>query len=345
MKNYQFPENKKQIWTRPCEIIGMASVLPPTSLSNEQISRSQKNPLPEQMISRMVGVTNRYVASPGTSDSDLLVAAAQKCLQNAGIAVEDISKLIVNKFLGDRILPPTASIVQRKLGSRRAFQCMDIDGGMNSFMQSFIMGAKCIQSGDEIVLIVSGGVCHDLISTDNPRVSYLFGDGATAVLLGHSDRTHILSHYEFSNYDYSEIFKSTDFFTAAQAGHNTITSDPVLHDMYNMENWKDANAFILESLQHTLNCLLESAECTFEEIDYFLVTEINRPLWENIIKHLHIPATKTLHLLQQQGNTLTANMPMLLVNLNNNVTLQPGQKVMMLSVGEGLCGGGCIYQK
>lgn len=345
MNNYEFPKNKKYQWSRPCEIISMASFLPQTILSNEQISRSQKNPLPEAMISRMVGVKGRHVAPLGTADSDLLVIAAQECLKKAGVTIEDVSKLIVNKFLGDRILPPTASILQRKLGSKKAVQCMDIDGGMNSFMQSFIMAAKCIQGGDENVLIVSGGICHDLISTENPRVSYLFGDGATAVLLGRSDTTHILSFYEFSNYDYSEIFRSTDFFTAAQAGYKTVTSDPVLHDMYNMENWKDANAFILESLQRTLNCLLECAGCVFEEIDYFLVTEINRPLWDNIINHLNIPANKTISLLHEQGNTLTANMSMLLVNLDKKVSLQPGQKVMMLSVGEGLCGSGCIYQK
>ncbi len=345
MNRYQFPENKKYTWTRPCEIISMASVLPPTMLSNEEISRTQKNPLTEVMINRMVGVKYRHVVSPGTSDSDLLLAAAQECLKSAGVAIEDVSKLFVNKFLGDRILPPTASILQRKLGSKRAIQCMDIDGGMNSFMQSFILGAKCIQGGDEKVLIASGGICHDLISKENPRVSYLFGDGATAVLLGRSDNTHILSFYEYSNYDYSEIFKSTDFFTAAQAGHNTVTSDPLLHDMYNMENWKDANAFILEAMQQTRDNLLESAGCSFDEIDYFLITEINRPLWENIITHLNIQTSKTISLLQLQGNTLTANMPMLLVNLNKKVSLQPGQKVMMLSVGEGLCGSGCIYQK
>jgi 3-oxoacyl-[acyl-carrier-protein] synthase-3 len=345
MNNYEFPKNKNYQWSRPCEIISMASFLPQTTLSNEQISRGQKNPLPEAMISRMVGVKNRHVASPGTADSDLLVAAAKECLRKAGVTIEDVSKLIVNKFLGDRILPPTASILQKKLGSKKAVQCMDIDGGMNSFMQSFIMAAKCIQSGDEYILIVSGGICHDLISRYKPRVSYLFGDGATAVLLGRSDKTHLLSFYEFSNCDYSDIFRSTDFFTSAQTGYKTVTSDPVLHDMYNMENWKDANSFILEALQQTLKCLLESAACSFDAIDYFLITEINRPLWDNIINHLNIPAKKTISLLNEQGNTLTANMPMLLVKLDKKVSLQPRQKVMMLSVGEGLCGSGCIYQK
>jgi 3-oxoacyl-[acyl-carrier-protein] synthase-3 len=345
MNKYKFPENKKYTWSRPCEIISMASFLPQTTLSNEQIARDQKNPLPEVMVRRMVGVKNRHIASPGTSDSDLLVAAALECIRKAGVSVEDISKIIVNKFLGDRILPPTASILQRKLMSKKAIQCMDIDGGMNSFMQSFIMAAKCIQSGDDYILIVSGGICHDLISRDNPRVSYLFGDGATAVLLGRSDTTHILSFYEFSNYDYSDIFRSTDFFTAAQTGYKTVTSDPLLHDMYYMENWKDANAFILEALQQTCNCLLESADCSFDSIDYFLITEINRPLWENITNNLNIPADKTISLLQEQGNTLTANMPMLLVNIDKKVSLQSGQKLMMLSVGEGICGGGCIYQK
>jgi 3-oxoacyl-[acyl-carrier-protein] synthase III len=345
MNTYQFPESKKYSWTRPCKIISMASVLPESKLTNKQISLHQQNPLPEGMINKMIGVQNRHVASAGSSDSDLLMEAALECLKNAGVNIEDVSKLIVNKFLGDRILPPTASILQRKLGSRKAIQCMDIDGGMNSFMQSFIMAAKCIQSGDDYILIVSGGICHDLISKDNPRVSYLFGDGATAILLGRSEASHILSYYEFSNYEYSQIFQSTDFFSAAKIRPEALTSDPLLHDMYRMENWKDANDFILKAMKHTADCLLESADCSFGNIDYFLVSEINQPLWENIIKHLNIQIGRTISLLQQQGNTLTANMPMLLVNLNKKVSLQPGQKVMMLSVGEGLCGGGCIYQK
>lgn len=345
MNTYTFPENKKYTWSRPCEILSMASYLPQSTLSNEQIFSTQKNPLPEPMVIRMVGVKNRHVAQPGVSDSDLMVIAAQECLKKAAVTADDVSKIVVNKFLGDRILPPTASILQRKLGVKRAVQCLDIDGGMNSFIQSFIMAAKCIQSGDEYVLIVSGGICHDLISRDNPRVSYLFGDGATAVLLGPSEKTHILSHYEFSNYDYLDIFKSTDFYSAAKAGCNTVTSDPSLHDMYSIGNWKDANDFIMEALKHTHDNLLESAGCKAENIDYFLVTEINRPLWENIINHLNIKPGKTISLLQEQGNTLTANMPMLLVNLDKKVSLQPGQRVMMLSVGEGICGGGCIYQK
>jgi 3-oxoacyl-[acyl-carrier-protein] synthase-3 len=345
MNQFEFPENKKYAWTRPCKIISMASVLPETTLSNEQISRYQKNPLPEAMISRMIGVQNRHIAPANMSDSDLLMGAAEECLRIAGVKIEDVSKLIVNKFLGDRILPPTASILQRKLKSKKAIQCMDIDGGMNGFMQSFIMAAKCIQSGDENILIVSGGICNDLISRENQRVSYLFGDGATAVLLGRSDKTHVLSHYEFSNYDYSHIFRSLDFFSAAKIGSDTLTTDPLLHDMYNMENWKEASSFILQALGHTVECLLESAQCSFEEIDYFIVTEINRPVWENIINHLNIQSHKTISLLQQQGNTLTANLPMLLVNLDKKVSLQPGQKVMILSIGEGLCGGGCIYQK
>jgi 3-oxoacyl-[acyl-carrier-protein] synthase-3 len=323
----------------------MASVLPQNQISNEQISLKQNNPLPETIICRMIGVENRHVAPSDISDTELLAIAAEECLLNAGVRIEQVSKIIVNKFLGDRILPPTASILQKKLGCKKAIQCIDIDGGMNSFIQSFLMAAKCIQSGDENILIVSGGICNKLISQEDPRVSYLFGDGATAVLLGRSENAHILSYYEFSNYDYAHIFEAMNFFKVSQTNPESLTCDPALHDLYTMKNWKDAQEFIMEAALHTLKCLLESARCSFDQIDHFLVTEINRPLWEKILNYLNIPIVKTTSLLKCQGNTLTANFPMLLVDCEKKQILQPGQKILMLSIGEGICGGGCIYQK
>ena len=64
------------------------------------------------------------------TDSDLLAAAAVQCLDQAGITVDQLSKILVTKFIGDRILPMTASLVQRKLGSRVAMHAVDIEGGL-----------------------------------------------------------------------------------------------------------------------------------------------------------------------------------------------------------------------
>ncbi len=344
MTTHPFPEKSRDSALNASKIIGMASILPSIKVNNDQISKKMARPLPQSLIMRMLGVETRYVAPPDMADSDLLAIAAKNCLHQAGITIEQVSKLFVNKFLGDRLLPPTASILQKKLGSANAIQCMDIDGGTNSFLQAFLMAAKCIRSGDEYILIVSGGLCHNYISNQDPRVSYLFGDGATAILLGKSDASHILSHYEFSNYEYADLFKAIEFIRIANIEQQRLAHNRECHDLYKMGNWKAAHDYILQAASQTVKVLLRDANCTFDEISRFLITENNRPLWESIIEKLQIPKEKTLGLLKHQGHTLSANLPMLLVASEKQNPLQPSRKMLLLSIGEGICGGGCIYQ-
>lgn len=342
MKPFEFPPLQSVFWTRPCQIVSMARVLPKNRIDNQQIRERSGCALSERVIEKTVGVQIRYVADEDQSDSDLLALAAQQCLEQAGVQVEQLSKLMVNKFLGDRLLPPTASILQKKLGSSLALQCMDIDGGTHSFLQAFLLAAKCIESGDEYILIASGGLCHSLVSQQDPRIAFLFGDGATAVLLGKSEKNHLLSHYEFSSYDHAYLHRAIAFH---QLVNTQAETGQACYDLLTMGNWKEAQDFVVQAASHTLRVLLQEAGISQEEVDWFLVTEINGPQWQQIINALEIPAEKTRSLLASQGHTLSANLPMQWAALEQEGCWKPGQIIAMLSLGEGICGGGCLYQK
>lgn len=341
---YAFPAYRRWSPSQPCQILSSASAIPDRPVSNQEIIERHGLKIPDAMVRRTVGVASRFVADADLADSDLLARAARACLEQAGLPVERLSKLIANKFLGDRILPPTASIVQRKLGSTLAFQCMDIDGGANSFLQALDTAARCIAMGDEHVLVVSGGLCHDFTSHTDLRTAFLYGDGAAAILLGPSTEPHILGSYFFSNPAFLDLSCAIRFIDIASVDVESPDAETKLRDLLRVGNWKDSQDFVLEAAKTTIDRLLDGAGLAIDEVDRFLVSETNGPLWESILAHVGIPQEKTESMLATHGNTMTANLPLLFAAGQAREPSLPGQHTLFLSFGEGISGGGILYK-
>lgn len=341
---YQFPPFRPWRARIHCQILSQASVVPHRRVTNQEIIDDYGHKVVDAIVRRSVGVETRHVAGPEVSDSDLLAEAARDCLCQAGLPVERISKLIVTKFLGDRILPPTASIVQRRLGSKLAIQCLDIDGGSHAFLQALDLGARCIASGDQYILIASGGVCNGLVSRTDPRLAFLYGDGAACVLLGPSNEQHFLGSYFFSNPDYLDLHRGVQFQDTASIDRSQDGQETKLRDLLRMGNWKDSAGFVLQAAETTCTNLLNGAAVGLEQIERFLVSESNGPLWKSILERLAIPLEKTVSLLRTQGNTMSANVPMLLCAAEHARPSRTGDHTLFLSIGEGISGGGILYQ-
>jgi 3-oxoacyl-[acyl-carrier-protein] synthase III len=341
---FRFPPPRPWLARRHCRILSHGDFLPDRTVSNREIVERHGHKVADAIVRRTVGVASRHVADEGAADSDLLAEAARICLQRAGLGVEDLSKLVVTKFLGDRILPPTASILQRKLGSGLAVQCMDVDGGSNGFLQAFDMAAKCIAVGDGNILIASGGIINAVVSRTDPRLAFLHGDGAAAVLLGPAPEQHVLSSYFFSAPDFVDLHRGVVFHEIAALERGGAPDMERLRDLLRMGNWKDSLDFALLAAETTLGHLLDGCGLRMDEIDRFAVSEVNGPLWESVVDHLGIPRDKTVSLLASQGNTMSANLPLQLCAAERAAPSLPGRTTLFLSIGEGISGGGLVYR-
>jgi 3-oxoacyl-[acyl-carrier-protein] synthase III len=342
--SHAFPPPKPWTARQHCQILSYAEFCPPRTVSNQEIIAGYGHTIPAALVRRTVGVESRRVAEPDQADSDLLALAARSCLESANLPVDGLSRIFCNKFVGDRILPPTASIVQRKLGASVAFPCMDIDGGSNSFLQAFEMAAKCIAIGDGPILLASGGIAHGVVSKTDPRTAFLYGDGAAAILLAPSQERHILSSYFFSNPEYIDLHRTRPFVEFASIDREAPGAAEQLRNQLQSGNWKDSLEFLLLAASTTVRNLLQEAGMDFDSVDRFLVSESNGPLWEAIVNHLGIPPSKTLSLLAQRGNTMSANLPMQLCAAQLQNPLPSGATTLFLSFGEGISGGGILYR-
>lgn len=343
---YFFPECKRKNISRYCEIKSTASYIPKESVDNEEIISKLGLPFKASIIAKSIGVESRHVAKDTDSDSDLLMVAADKCLKQYGLVVDNLSRIIVNKYYGDNLLPMTASILQSKLGSGTAVHAFDIEGGISSFLHSFDAASRFISTGDENILIASGGISSKIISKTDPRVAFLFGDAAASILLGHSKEQHILASYFYSNYEYYELATAITPLTLVDMRDTMSISEQLaaIYDTYRMGNWKEAEDFYREAvLAVSKNLFLESG-LGIDDIDLVLVTENNSKIWELTLEVLGVPEEKSLTLIKDHGNTMSAMLPLLLDHGFGTGKIQKGMNIMLISHGEGLSGGGILYK-
>lgn len=279
MNQFYFPEIKKHIFDRQSRIIATGSAFPENVVTNADIISKYNHSVTDIVIQKTIGVKERRVASDDSADSDLLCKAAIACLAKAGIRPEQLSKLIVNKFIGDKVLPMTASLLQKKLNCPDAIHSFDVDGGANSFLQALDLASAAINSGDSYILIVSGGINNCLASRTDPRTAFLFGDGAGAVLLGPSDKQHILSSYFFSNYEFADLFTGFTHCKNIPSDIHETKNYEILYDQYHAGNWKVAEDFIIQALKVTAEKMLDATGLTFNDI---VLVSFSAAAWREI---------------------------------------------------------------
>jgi 3-oxoacyl-[acyl-carrier-protein] synthase-3 len=343
---YYFPLWKKRSIDRYCEIKATSSYLPEKTISNDDIINKYGLPYKSSAIVKSYGVELRHTAEDNTSDSDILRVAAQSCLTASNLKPDDLSRLIVNKFYGDNILPMTASILQRKLGSNTAVHAFDIDGGITSFLHSVDAVSRYIATGDDYILLTSGGITSRLISKTDPRVAFLFGDGAASILFGYSEEPHILASYFYSNYEYYELATAITPITLVDKRDSLdiMQQMALVYDTYYMDNWKIAEEFLRQAVMVLSENLFMESGLTAKDIDLVLVTENNCKVRELTLEVLGMSEDKSLTLLRDHGNTMSAMLPMLIDYGFAKGRICKGMNLMLISHGEGLSGGGMIYR-
>lgn len=328
---------------RQAAILSTGAALPETVVTNEEIIARHGHGVTAAAVQKIFGVQQRRVAESGVADSDLLAAAARQCLERARVAPERLSKLIVTKFLGDRLLPMTASLTQRKLGTSVAFQSFDVDGGVNAFIQAIEVGVAAIAAGDELVLVTSGGIINRLVTRTDPRQAFLFGDGAGAVLLGRAQPgeggSRIEAVCQVTDPRGAAFARGFELRKCATLDVNGVGGHQALFDLYRQGDWKEIQPLVLEGVERAMRRALSRAAVGLADVDLVLATENHGRLWSAVLEHLAIPREKTLSLLARYGNTMSAMLPLLLDQAVVEGRLRRGGRVLMLSVGEGLsCG-------
>jgi 3-oxoacyl-[acyl-carrier-protein] synthase-3 len=140
--------------------------------------------LAQQAIDPFQGVTERRVMPAEMTSVDMEALAGARAIERAGIDRGEIDVLLTHTAVPEYLLSNTACVLHHRLGLAPGCFTMQAEASGNSFLMQLVLAEQMIAAGGaRHALIVQSAAGSRLIDPDSP-MSPLFGDGASAVVVG-----------------------------------------------------------------------------------------------------------------------------------------------------------------
>jgi 3-oxoacyl-[acyl-carrier-protein] synthase-3 len=314
-------------------LIGTGSYLPGKPVSNNDLAARGIDTNDEWIVTR-TGIHSRYLAEPGTTSSELGLLAAQRALEMAGVAGNELDLIIVATSTPDFIFPSTACLIQGRLGNKGA-AAFDVQAVCAGFTYALGIAEKFIRSGShKKALVIGSEVFSRILDWHDRGTCVLFGDGAGAVVLEASDKPGILASAMHADGSQSGILN-----VPGQISGGQVTGDPFLR-MDGQSVFKFAVRVLAEVAEEV--CLTAGIQTS--DVDWLIPHQANIRIIDATGKKLGIDRSRVIVTVDRHGNTSAASVPLALDEAVRDGRIQRGQKVLLEGVGGGFTWGAALLE-
>jgi 3-oxoacyl-[acyl-carrier-protein] synthase III len=346
------------------ELIGTGHYVPGKPVSNADLARVMDTS--DDWIYQRSGIRQRHFCPEGLGASDLGVPAAERAIENAGIAASEIDYVIFATMTPDYLLPGAGATLTAKLGIP-GVPALDIRQQCAAMVFAVQLIAGLIQSGAAKTVLLVGAEAHAgfmpwqdweilmgqregrpsdeawAVANEHRGISILFGDGAGALIFRKTDRDAGLLHTKLhSDGRQAELLyvPGGGFRTRPYWQPNAYEQQSYIPRMDGRELFK----FAVTKLPTCARELCAEAGVALGDIDVFLAHQANLRINEYIRKDLGAPREKMPMNIDRFGNTSAATIPILIDEEWRAGRLKRGQLAMMLALGAGLHWGTCLLR-
>ena len=316
------------------QILSTGSYVPDRVITNQEMDEIIGEPVAQWLVEN-VGICERRIMSPDQTTSDLVVEAAQKALERAGVRAEELDLIIVSTDTPDYLSPGTSVVVQHKLGAGKA-GAYDINSACAGWVTALDQGARYLLTEPEAryVLVAGGYGMSRFIDWSDKRTATLFADGAGAALLSTGDKPGFLSSAFMARGEYHDAlgiygggaYRPSTPENIAEFGPPRVQFVRKFPRTFNTEHWP----VLIENA-------LNKANLTVEDVDLFLFTQLNLRTIEAMMELLGQPLEKTHWVMDKWGYT---GSPCVVMALDDAIQQgrgpQPEQIVLFCASGGGI---------
>jgi len=292
-------------------------------------------------IHSRTGIRERRFADEGEATSDLATGAALLALENGDVDPMELDCIIVATSTPDMILPATACMVQKNIGADNAF-AFDMNAVCSSFIYGVEVADNLIRSGKyKKVLLIGADTYSKILDFDDKGSAPLFGDGASAVILGATASgkgiQHTVMHSDGKGWELIQVPSS--------GSRKPITAESIAlkENTFKMAG-KSVFTFATDVIPRIITELADRGGVKPEEIDHIIPHQANVRIIDFISRKTGIPKEKFLLNLDRYGNTAAASVGLALDENRRNGVIKPGELVLMMGFGGGLSWGGVLIR-
>ena len=297
----------------------------------------------DEWITTRTGIKERRIIEKGQAMSDLAALASASALQMAGISPDKLDLIIIGTSTADMLSPSAACMVQYRLGAKKAV-AFDVNAACPGFIYGLAVAQKFMQDVSyERALVVGGEIVSNRLDYKDRSTCVLFGDGAGAVVLGHSngkDDGEILAMDIESDGDLWHLIHVPGGGSRMPPSHEMLNEGLQYLKMNGNEVFKHA----VRTLVGSANKIMTQQGITSDEIDWFIPHQANIRIMEIVAERLGIPSEKVIVTVHKYGNTSAASIPVALDEAVRSGQIRKGDLILVNSFGAGLTWGAALFR-
>jgi 3-oxoacyl-[acyl-carrier-protein] synthase-3 len=300
-------------------MIGIQSIgtyIPEDRIDNRQ--RTEQFEVDETFLLEKTGALRLAVKADDEETSDLCCKAFYNLQSKTGLRAEEVECAVVCTQNPDHHgLPHTSAIVHAKLGLPETCPVFDISLGCSGFVYglSIIQGfmqANAFRKG----VLFTADPYSKIIDEQDKNTSLLFGDGATATLIGDTP-----------------VWRSGKFLFGSQGKESSSIRIGADSGKLSM-NGRAVFSFSATMVPKNITAMLAANRLTVQDVDLFALHQGSRYIIDTLRKKLDIEERKAPFVATDYGNTVSSSIPLILSDLD----LDPdaGKVIVIAGFGVGL---------
>ncbi|MBN2623165.1 MAG: ketoacyl-ACP synthase III [Acidimicrobiales bacterium] len=316
----------------PVAVLGLGVDLPAEVVTNDDLAKVLDTS--DEWIRTRTGIAQRHVADAADATSDLAARAAQRALDDAGIAAADLGLLLVATTTPDHPIPGTAPLVAARLGVEVA--ALDVNAACSGFVYGLQLAAGSVLATGAPVLLVGAETLTRVVDPADRTVRVLFGDGAGAVVLGADDRGSL------GPFDLGSDGTDPSILWREATGTRLPVADDDAGRTYLTMRGREVYRNAVQRMAASSRAVLEAAGLGLDDVDLFVGHQANKRILDAVVDRLGMPPERCHVTVDRHANTSAASIPLALADARAAGRLHPGSRVLLTAFGAGLTWGSTL---
>jgi 3-oxoacyl-[acyl-carrier-protein] synthase-3 len=311
-------------------IAGTGSYLPPTVLSNDELSKRVDTT--DSWIQERTGIRQRHIADKAQASSDLALEASRRALEAAGVTAAEIDLIIVATSTPDYVFPSTACLLQAKLGVKGC-AAFDMQAVCSGFVYALATADSLMKNGIyKKALVVGAEVFSRILDWKDRSTCVLFGDGAGAVVLTAAAKPGV----------HASVLHADGSLSGILSVPGNVCGGAVVGSAFLQMQGNQVFKVAVRVLDECAREVVAAAGMALEDIDWLIPHQANVRILEATAKRLGLPRDRLVVTVDHHANTSAASVPLALDEYVRAGKIKAGHKVLLQGVGGGFTWGASL---